>query len=412
MNNVILPKLFEWQKPVYDAVTNDAGAGRTYLTVARRQCGKSIVAEVCLLYYAFSRNGSISCCIEPTQSQCRRVFKQIVTALGGTSCPVIASANATLLELEFTNGSSIVFKSAEMDESALRGLTISHGLLVIDEAAFIDKDVFEVLYPTVDATNSPILMISTPLFCSGEFYEMYERGKAGDSRISVFEWNQYDTSALLPPEKLEYYRQTMSPLKFQSEYLAIFIKEGSYLFSDFTKCVKGYSTKPPVYGGVDWGAHGTDSSVLILMDEEKAVTNIKRWTDVDSVDLIDMLSDEIKKYPSVQMVQVEKNSIGDVYFDMLKRKLPKGMLKGFVTTNESKRRIIESLIADVQTGTITLPNEPELIKQMQHLGATKTPTGLMKYEGMDGVHDDIPMALSICLDLYKNNNKVFRIAFG
>lgn len=410
--NVKIGKLYEWQKPVYDAVANDNGAGLMYVVKAKRQVGKSIVAEVLLLHYAFRRAGSISCCIEPTQSQCRRVFKQIVSAIGGTGSPLIVSANATLLEIEFTNGSQIIFKSAEMDESALRGLTVSYGLLVIDEAAFIDKETFEVLYPAVDATNSPVLLISTPLFCSGEFYERYTRGLAGDARVQVFDWSTYDTSALLPPDKLEYYRQTISPLKFQSEYLGQFIKEGSYLFGDFVKCIKGFSTKAPVYAGIDWGAHGTDSSVLIMMDEDKAVTSIKRWTDVDSVDLVEMIAAEINRFSSLQTVQVEKNSIGDVYFDMLKRKVRKGLLRGFITTNESKRRIIEELIKAVQTGEITLPNDAELIKQMQHLGATKTPGGKITYEGMDNVHDDHPMALAICLDLYKDANKKFSIGFA
>lgn len=413
MIEVKIGKMYPWQKPVYEAVTSDDGAGRRYLTVAKRQVGKSIVAEYILLTYSLRRAGSISCCIEPTQSQCRRVFKQIVNAIGGTSSPIIASANATLLEIEFTNGSQITFKSAEMDESALRGLTVVHGVLVIDEAAFIEKDVFEILYPVVDATNSPVLLISTPLFCSGEFYETYERGMKGDPMVRVFDWSEYDTSALLPPEKLEYYRQTLSPLKFQSEYLGRFIREGSYLLGqDFLKCVKGYSTKPPVYGGIDWGAHGTDSTVLILMDENKAVTHIKRWTDVDSVDLIDMIAVEINRFPSLQSVQVEENSIGDVYFDMLKRKVKKGLLKKFLTTNDSKRRVVERLISEIQTQVITLPNDAEVIKQMQHLGATKTPGGKLKYEGMDGVHDDIPMCMSICLDLFKEGNKKFTIGFA
>lgn len=405
--------MYPWQKPVYDAVMNDNGAGRRYLTVAKRQIGKSIVSQYILLTYSLRRPGSISCCISPTQGQNRRLYKQLLNAIGGASSPIVASANATLLEIEFTNGSQIVYKSAEMDESALRGLTVVHGVLVIDEAAFIDKDVFEILYPVVDATSSPVLLISTPLFCSGEFYETYERGIKGDPMVQVFDWSEYDTSALLPPEKLEYYRQTLSPLKFQSEYLGRFIREGSYLMgSEFSKCVKGYSSKPPVYGGIDWGAHGTDSSVLILMDENKAVTDIKKWTDVDSVDLVDMIATEINAHPSLITVQVEENSIGDVYFDMLKRKVRKGILKKFLTTNDSKRKVIERLISEIQTQAVTLPNDAEVIKQMQHLGATKTPGGKLKYEGMDGVHDDIPMCLSICLDLFKDGNKKFTIGFA
>jgi len=344
-------------------------------------------------------------------AQSRRVFKQLLSAIGGSKSPLLTSANSTLLEMEFANGSQIVFKSAEQREN-LRGLTVSYGLLVIDEAAFISKDIFEILYPVVDATNSPILLISTPLFCSGEFYERYSLGVAGDERIRVFDWATYDTSALLPPEKLEYYRQTMSALKFQSEYLGQFIKEGSYLFGDITKCTTGYSAKKPVYAGVDWGAGGTDSTVLVLMDEDRRVVNIKRWTDVDPVDLVDALAERINEHPTLTSVQVEQNSIGEVYLSMLKRKVRKGLLRSFITTNDSKRRIIEELIKAFQTQGIEIPNDAELIKQLQHFSVEKTPTGKLTYAGADGVHDDMVMSLAICYDLYKNINKKFSIGFA
>lgn len=410
MISVQIPKMYEWQKPVYDKVSNDNGRGGIYVLKSRRQCGKSIIAEILLLYYAFKRL-SISCLVEPTQSQCRRVFKQIIQAIGGYGSPILKSANATLLEIEFTNGSQIIMKSAEQGDN-IRGLTVSYGILVIDEAAFIEREVFEILFPVVDATSSPVLLISTPLFEDGVFWEMYTAGVAGERNITVFDWAQYDTSALLPPEKLEYYRKTISPLKFQSEYLGQFIKEGSYLFGNVSACVGERSGKPAVVAGVDWGAGGTDSTVVVFMDADKAVTDIKRWTDVDPVVLVDYVAAEINARKSLTRVQVEKNSIGEVYLSMLKRKVANGLLWEFNTTNESKRRIIETLITAFQTGDIRIPNDAETIKQLQHFTAEKTPTGKLTYAGADGVHDDIVMALAMAYDIYRKKDIKFNIAFA
>ena len=118
-----LAKLRPWQKDVFDEIIADDGKQLTYVVKARRQVGKSILAESVVLYCAFKRT-CISCVVEPTLSQCRRVYKQMVAAIGGEKSPVIKSANATLLELEFINGSQVVFKSAEQGE-ALRGLTLT-----------------------------------------------------------------------------------------------------------------------------------------------------------------------------------------------------------------------------------------------------------------------------------------------
>lgn len=406
------PFLYPWQKDVYDSLKGDSNQGLTYCVKASRQKGKSILAIMSLLYFAFRNSGSIGVMVEPTLHQDRRIFRQLINAIGGEESPLIKTANATLLEITFANNSQIIFKSQEQGE-ALRGLTVKNSVLVLDEAAYLTDDTFFVLDPVVDATKSPTLIISTPCFKNGEFYERYMRGVNGSVYVRSFDWTRYDCSALLPPEKLEYYRQTMNPLKFRSEILGEFIEEGSYLFGDFKHIIGTYSTKPSIFAGVDWGSVGTDSTVIIFFDEDRQVTDIKRWTGMDPVEMVDLLADEIKKHPALKTVQVEANSIGEIYFSMLKRKVRNGLIRKFNTTNDSKRRIIEQFIAAVQQGKVMIPNHPELIKQMQHYGAEKTPGGKVTYNGMDNVHDDCVMAISIGYDLFKdNNNSGFSIAFA
>ena len=384
---------------VYQDVTHDSGKGDTYVVKARRQCGKSVVAIAVLLFFAF-RTKSIGVCIEPTLNQSRRVFRQILSAVGGEKSPLIKSANLTLLHIEFCNGSEITFGSAEQGD-ALRGLTVKYSVLVLDEASFLDKDTVEILQPLVDVKRCPVVMISTPLFRSGSFYEAYERGVKGDRHVHVYDWAQYDTSELLSNEKLEYYRQTMSPLKFRSEYLGEFIDEGSYIFGDgIGKCTGPLSQKPPLYAGIDWSAgDDNDYTVLTLMDEDGAVCNTRSWKDFDAVDLVDAIALELGRYPSLQTAQVELNSIGKIYRDLLKRKVRKGLLKDFTTTNESKRRVVEQLVEAFQTGRIRIPADKELQKELQHYQIEKTPSGKVTYNAINGVHDDYVVSLALTWDL-------------
>ena len=399
-----LAKLFEWQKAVFDDVTADEGKQNTYVVKAKRQVGKSILAETVVLWCAFQKP-CISCVVEPTLAQSRRVYKQLIQAIGGDRSPCLKSANATLLEIEFVNGSQVVFKSAEQGE-ALRGMTVTKGgILIVDEAAYIDKEIFDILLPITDACKAPVMYISTPLFCSGEFYEKYQLGVKGGSFVKSYDWAAYDTSALLDPEKLEYYRLTMSPLKFRSEILGEFITEGSYVFGDITKCYGELSKKPCVFGGLDWGSTGTDTTTLILLDAEKRVYDIQTWTNLDSVELVDRISAYLSKLPTLQTLVVETNSIGDVYLGMLKRKVRKGLIREFTTNNENKRKIVESLISAFQTGRITIPQDKELTKQLQHFGIEKTPGGKVTYKGQNSVHDDYVMALAFAYEAGRNGNK-------
>lgn len=412
--NVKFPPLYEWQQDVFADIKADEGKGLTYVVKAKRQAGKSILAIVALEYFAFKNEGSIGYLLEPTLSQSRRVFKQMVKSLGGEESPVIKSSNATLLELELFNGSQVIFKSAEQKE-ALRGATVKNSILVIDEGAFVEDDIYFVLDPIVDATKSPVMIISTPLFLSGEFYERYKRGREGNKFVKSYDWSEYDTSALLDPEKLEYYRENMSPLKFRSEILGEFIEEGSYIFGDIGKCVdsKAAANAVPVYAGIDWGGgDGGNSTVLTLISKDRVVRECLRWKDFDSVDLVDVIAEEITKR-GLKRVQVEKNSIGKTFYDMLKRKVPAGMLKLFITTNDSKREIIEELIKAFQKGTITIPDDPTLKKQLQHYAQEKTKTGYT-YNGADGVEDDYVMSLAFAYDLCPKVDKPagkFEISF-
>lgn len=413
--DIQFPPLYEWQQDVFDEIKASEGTSKTLCIKAKRQVGKSILCIVALEYFAFKNAGSIGYLLEPTLAQSRRVFKQMVKSLGGEDSPVIKSSNSTLLEVELFNGSQIIFKSAEQRE-ALRGATVKNSILIIDEGAYIDDDIYFILDPVVDATKSPTLIVSTPLFLSGEFYERYKRGKEGSKFVKSFDWSTYDTSALLDKEKLEYYRENMTPLKFRSEILGEFIEEGSYIFGDIGKCVdnKAAANAEPVYGGIDWGAgDGGNSTVLTLISRDRVVRECLRWKDFDSVDLVDVIAEEITKR-GLTRVEVEKNSIGKVFYDMLKKKLPAGMIKLFVTTNESKREIIEELIKAFQKGTITIPDDPTLRKQLQHYAQEKTKTGYT-YNGADGVEDDYVMSLAFAYDLCPKVDKPrgkFEVSFA
>jgi hypothetical protein len=393
---IIMPDLMLWQKDVFD----DYKEGRydTYVIKARRQCGKSILAIYILIYSALNKRCT-SVVIEPTIAQSRRVYKQITDCLEGSG--IIKTANAMLLHIQFTNGSEILFKSAEQRE-ALRGFTITKGgLLVIDEAAYIQDDIYAILYPVVDANGCPILVISTPLFESGEYYQLYQRGLNG-GMIKSYDWSTYDTSRFLSDERLKYYRETLPPLKFRSEYLGQFISEGSYIFGDLNNSIKGYSSRPSLYAAIDWGAgNDGDYTVITFMDDEGNVTKIEKYKDVDAVEQIERLSSLINNTKTLKQVMVEMNSIGRIYYENLKRKVSIN-IKQFTTTNQTKRNIIEQLITAFQTDKIGIPDDKELLRELQHFAAEKTKTGYT-YNGADGVHDDYVMSLAMVYDLYRKH---------
>ena len=388
---IIFPKLHKHQRDVYDAVVNDNGAGDIYVVKSKRQCGKSFVASLILIYFSLNKKDTISMIVEPTLNQSRRIFKDIVKMLDGSG--IIKNANQSLLSIDFINGSEIIFKSAEQYD-AIRGYSVS-GILIVDEGAFIRDDVYEILFPVRDAHNSPMLIISTPLFCDGYFYRLFT-----STNSKSYDWCDYDTSMFLSDEKLEQYRNTLSDLKFRSEYLGQFITDGGYVFKNIAKCVLGDSdiTGEPVCVGIDWAVgNDGDDTVLSLLDANANAVEFVRLNNMSPVEQISTIVNKLNTTPSLKKVVVEQNSIGNVYLDMLKHKyIRHSIVTKFNTTNESKRRIIEQLATAFQNESVHIPNDRELINQLQHYAVEKTKTGYT-YNGQ-GAHDDYVMSLAMAYD--------------
>lgn len=389
--DIIFPKLHKHQRVVYDAVINDNGAGNIYVVKSKRQCGKSFLASLILIYFSLNKKDTISMIVEPTLNQSRRIFKDIVKMLEGSG--IIKNANQSLLSIDFINGSEIIFKSAEQYD-AIRGYSVS-GILIIDEGAFIVDDVYEILFPVRDAHNSPMLVISTPLFCDGYFYRLFT-----STNSKSYDWCDYDTSMFLSDEKLEQYRNTLSDLKFRSEYLGQFITDGGYVFKNISKCVLSDSdiTGDPVCVGIDWAVgNDGDDTVLSLLDANANAVEFIRLNNMSPVEQIDTIVKTLNTLPTLKKVVVEQNSIGNVYLDMLKHKFSRhSIITKFNTTNESKRRIIEQLSTAFQNENIHIPNDRELINQLQHYAVEKTKTGYT-YNGQ-GAHDDYVMSLAMAYD--------------
>lgn len=390
---IILPDLKKWQQDVFDELADGRYSGKRVIVKSKRQTGKSILAEILLIKYCLEKKCT-SIMLSPTLNQSRKVFKDICNMLSGSGA--ITSNNASLLTLDFCNGSQLLFKSGEQRES-LRGYTVD-GILIIDEAAYIQDDIFEIVYPFCDANNAPMLILSTPLFKDGEFYRLYSN--ADNIR---FDWSEYDTSEFLTPERLEYYRSILTENKFKSEYLGLFIEDGGYVFRGITNCFKT-STLSPVSMGIDWGSgNGNDYTAITMLDANSDMVYLDYFNNVQPTEQIDLIADLINKTPTLTNVTVEQNSIGNVYYDFLLSKInKKSILHKFSTTNESKRRIVENLANAIANQKIGLINEKELIKELQHYAQEKTKTGYT-YNGVGGVHDDIVMSLAICYDIQHNN---------
>lgn len=401
MNIKSIP-LEAWQ---YDLIElYNKNSSNSIITVkAKRQVGKSIALEQLLLMVGLNKAGSFSIYITPTMNQSRKIFREIVALLEDKN--LMVKKNETLLEINLINGSQLTFKSAEQRDS-LRGFTVS-GILIIDEAAYIADDILYLLLPTTDVHQVTTVISSTPKFKQGFFYEYFIQGLEGLNNCVSIDWNDYNTSKYLSKSKLELYRTLFAPQQFESEYLGNFISGFSTLFENFEESISDtLGQKGKTYFGIDWSSGvGKDYTVISIFNEAKELFEIHYFNDKGTNDTIDYIYQLMKKYKPVRTI-VEKNSIGQIFYSALSD-AASGLnlsIEPFVTTNISKKGIIDDLIMAFQNKEIKILKDKKLINELSFYESKVSSTGLMTYNAPSGFHDDTVIACALGYKAVKTIN--------
>lgn len=390
-------KLYPWQRDVIDGIIAHPKKS-IHIVKARRQCGKSIMIELILLFYAINKPNSVSICISPTLKQANKILSELQKSAENTV--VYAGCNQVKMTIFFKNGSSIMFASAEQRD-ALRGYTVS-GILCIDECAYIPDDIIYDLFPFVDANSAPMLFTSTPRFKQGAFYEYFTSGLMKEENIFSYDWSLYDTSNLLPPEKLELYRKTLPKMKFNTEYLGEFVDATGGVFGEFNHCLSNTFIDDQGYVmGVDWASTGSDETVITIFNKQKQMIYLDHFNGVDESVVIERIIEAVRRYKPTK-IQVETNSIGQIYYNLLQKRVRQlGLnvsIKGFNTNNTSKQNIVNKMQVAIQNDEVQLLDNQDLIKQFTMFEAKLTPSGKVTYEAAKGYHDDIVMSTLLAFD--------------
>lgn len=386
-----------YQRAVHDGLAKH-WSGSTHCVKAVRQSGKSLMCENVLLKCSLENKGETSIMVSPTLKQCRECFKALKRAC---SPSLITLANAQLLEIEFCTGSRVIFLSAEQGDN-LRGFTVTkNGILIIDEAAYIKDDIYYLCTPFVNANNAPTLIVSTPRFRSGFFYDIFTDTSG---MVHSYDFTEY-TNPYLTKEKLEFYRTKMPINLFRADYLGEWMEATSELFGDFASVMsQSYEYKGGTVAGIDWGvgksakSADSDSTAVSIMSEDNNQVALLHFNDLSATDTIKRIVEAFRKY-NVKRAFVETNSIGSVYLELLRKEVRRmGLIcaiTGFNTSNATKREIIEGLVVDIQNKTIGLLNDNELKVQMSAYTMERTPSGQITYNAASGYHDDCIIATAL-----------------
>lgn len=406
-----------WQKVVHEAIAK-AGpkAGIVFVVKSPRQIGKSFLIEMELLRHSINYKNSVNICLSITFSNCKKIFKELYDGI--VESGIIQNCDKQTMEITLVNGSQIIFKSAQQRES-LRGYTIkNNGILCIDEAAYIQDDIFSTVFPWTNVNHTNILMVSTPRIKQGIFYEYFIEGLNGSNFIESFDLSKFDTSEMLTAEKVEFYRRKMPKMQFITEILGEFSDSGAGVF-DISKDIwlkEPLQSYDDIFIGIDWSTgSNNDYTVVSGVNASGGQVILEKTNSLSPTEQIAWITNIINKMDKkkIKKILCENNSIGTVYFDMLKRNLIGYPIEDFTTSNTTKREIIEYLIQRIENENIKLINDKEQYVQFGAYAMEITNSGQITYNGLPGTHDDCVMATAFAFKCIKDlESSTYTLSFG
>lgn len=183
-----------------------------------RQAGKSSVTAYLPVHTALYQPGSLTLILGPGERQAELLLKKVYQVVRRLGPDVVATEKENVLFLKLANGSEI--HALPGKEGTIRGFS-GVDLIVIDEAAKVQDDLYYTVRPMLAASMGKIVLLSTPFGRRGFFHDVWFRGgnqwersevKANDVPHITPEFLEEERSSGLLPEQW-----------FQQEYFCHFM---------------------------------------------------------------------------------------------------------------------------------------------------------------------------------------------
>lgn len=387
---------------------------------AGRQVGKSRLLAVLALHQAFSRPGSLTLLVSAGDTASKRLLADIASL--AQASPLLAGSvvDETSQVVTLSNGSTI--RSVPASAAQIRGWATD--LLVIDEAAFIDPEIWRSAEPSVIArAGSRVVLSSSPWGAPDHFFRVSWNGgmTAPSDQVESWHWPS-SVSPLVDAELLEQIRERETPAYFEREFLALWTDSSGAYFStaEIDSAIGDYELIDPdvdpvgaqrvggVSGGVDWGGRRDAHALTVIaalpeLDDRGRRMYWAPWVEerfaLGFDDWIDRLVSIGGAYDFQALIS-EENGVGQMPSSVLGRAFYNvgraGVVEGVTTTARLKETGFGFVRLLMAQRRLRLPRHPSLLRQLSALEYEQLESGLLRISVPERAgHDDLAMSFML-----------------
>lgn len=367
-------------------------SSRDVVICAGRRFGKSAVCAYLALKVLLEDNKKIWV-VAPTYDLTQKVFEYLVQwylkivpeGTGGISMrpnPKIQTAWGTRLECKSTENPQGLL-GEELD------------LLIVDEASQVAKNVWETyLYPTTSSRKGRSIFISTPFGKNWFYFKYLEAEAQGGAFHFLSSDNPY-----FPEGEWERARGMLPEASFKQNYEATFLEDGASVFRGVREIIKPDILRDArgdrsYVMGVDLGKYN-DFTVLTVVDTfSHEVVHFDRFKEIDWPLQKGRIVALARRYNNAKAI-IDSTGLGDPIASDVSRE---GILVDDVKiSNKSKAQLVEKLSLFIEQKGILIPNNPDLVSELEAFGVDRTEQGKLKYGAPEGFHDDCVISLALAV---------------
>jgi len=309
------------------------------------------------------------------------------------------SINKTERTIEFPSGGSLAIYTADSPVGILGN---AFDLFVMEEAARCKEDIWtETVLPTLADRDGLAYLISTPRGRDW-FWREFQIGledmqATGGVNQASFQAPSRDNPNPRIQGAYDKAKTRLSSRTFAQEWDAQFVEDGAGVIRYVDRQATATRREDPEDGhtytiGVDWGRSG-DATWFCVMDVKTRANPFNdRMTETDYNSQRTRLKALAARWNHAS-VMAEYNSIGGPMVEKLQED---GLeITAFITTNNTKMLLIDTLALAFEIGSVTIEPDEILIGELKAFESERLPTGLIKYGAPEGMHDDGVIALAL-----------------
>jgi hypothetical protein len=361
---------------------------------------------------AWNNKNSLNWWVAPSYAQSKMAYRTVKRLLPkDTFVEYKADLKLVLLEPDGTEHSTIEFKSGDNPDT-LRGFAVN--FVVIDEAARVPEESFISVLTTLTQTHGRAIIISTPKG-RGWFYEIYERGnkmfRDGSTKYPAGTkdpWPEWRSVRLptwanptVPKIALEELKRNLSADQYRQEVAAEFLLESAGVFRGIRSCMTaGPQREAPLPGhqyimGIDL-ARINDFTVLTVIDRERMhVVYHERFNSISWNVQYYRIIETARAYNQA-LCLIDATGLGDPIVETLQQAgVHAEPYK--ISNSMAKQQLIEKLRVVIEQGTVSFPQIPVLLEELEAFEYEYTSNGTIRYSAPAGRHDDCVISLALAV---------------